>query len=63
MIDKVKEDEMNQPIMKKPALDAAALESEIQRRLRRGKIRMLITHIFLFIAVASTLLIATVAKF
>jgi hypothetical protein len=57
------EDAMIQSIAKKPILDSIALESEIQRRLRRGKTRMLITHILLFIAVASTFLIATAVKF
>jgi hypothetical protein len=57
------EDAMIQPLAKRTVLDAVALESEIRRRLHRGKIRMLIIHILLFIAVASTLLIATVAKF
>jgi len=54
---------MNQPIANKPALDTPALESEIRRRLQRGKIRMLITHILLFIAVAGTFLIATAGKY
>ncbi|MCX6555913.1 MAG: hypothetical protein NTW95_00540 [Candidatus Aminicenantes bacterium] len=54
---------MSQHILKKPTLDLGALEIDIQHRLQRGKTRMLITHILLFIAVASTFLIATAGKY
>jgi hypothetical protein len=39
---------MGQHVLKKPALDLDAMEAEIQRRLRRGKARLLISHIFYF---------------
>ena len=39
---------MSQHVLKKPALDLDAMEREIQRRLRRGKTRLLISHIFYF---------------
>ena len=39
---------MNQYILKKPAIDLGALEKEIQRRLNRGKIKLLISHVLCF---------------
>ena len=49
---------MNQHILKKPALDLGALEIEIQRRLQRGKIKLLIVHIFFFMLTVSIFLLA-----
>jgi hypothetical protein len=40
---------MRQHILKKPAFDLGAWEGEIQRRLQRGKTRLLISHILCFI--------------
>jgi hypothetical protein len=40
---------MSPYIIKKPAFDLGAMEKEIQRRLRRGKTRLLISNIFYFI--------------
>jgi len=40
---------MSQHILGKPAIDIGAWEGEIQRRLRRGKIRLLISNILCFI--------------
>jgi len=49
---------MNQHILKKPALDLGALELEIQHRLKRGKIKLLISHIIFFILSASIIFFA-----
>jgi hypothetical protein len=40
---------MSQHVLKKSAMDTGTLEEEIQRRLRRGKARLLISNIFYFI--------------
>jgi hypothetical protein len=49
---------MRQHILKKPSLDLSALEDEIQRRLQRGKIKLLISHILFFILTVSVFLFA-----
>ena len=40
---------MSQHILKKTALDLGAFELEIKSRLRRGKARLLISHILSFL--------------
>ncbi len=40
---------MSQHILKETALDLGAWEEEIRRRLRRGKARLLISHVLSFI--------------
>jgi len=49
---------MNHHILKKPALDMGAWEIEIACRLKRGKNRLLITHILFFILAVSFLFFA-----
>jgi hypothetical protein len=49
---------MSQHILKKTALDLGTWENEIQRRLQRGKIKLLISHIFFFILTVSIFLLA-----
>ncbi len=44
---------MNQHILKKSVLDLAALENDIQFRLKRSKTRLLISHVFFFILTVS----------
>ena len=40
---------MSQHILKKTAMDLGAMEVEIQRRLQRGKLKLLLSHILCFI--------------
>jgi hypothetical protein len=40
---------MSQHILKKSALDLGALESEIQRRLQRGKTKLFISEFLCFL--------------
>jgi len=40
---------MSQHILRKPVIDVGALEREIQRRLHRGKARLLIQDVLFFI--------------
>ncbi len=40
---------MNGHILKKPAMDLSAMEVEIQRRLQRGKFKLLLSHFLCFI--------------
>jgi hypothetical protein len=40
---------VNERIVKKPALDLGSLEEEIQCRLQRGKIKLLIGHTLAFL--------------
>ena len=40
---------MSQHILKKPAMDLGAMEVDIQRRLQRGKLKLLFSHILCFI--------------
>ncbi|HSQ34397.1 MAG TPA: hypothetical protein VLQ89_00245 [Candidatus Binatia bacterium] len=49
---------MNTHILKKPTLELGSLEIEIQHRLQRGKIKLLISHIFFFILTVSVFLFA-----
>jgi hypothetical protein len=46
---------MNGHILIKPALDLGALEIDIQHRLQRGKIKLLISHILFFAVTVSIL--------
>ena len=49
----MQENNMNQHILKKPALDMGAWEIEIAHRLKRGKNRLLIVHALFFILTVS----------
>jgi hypothetical protein len=49
---------MNQHIFKKTALDLGALEIDIQHRLQKGKVRLLISHILFFVVTMSILFFA-----
>lgn len=44
---------MNQHILKKSVLDPTAMENDIQFRLKRGKIKLLISHILFFLLTMS----------
>jgi len=46
---------MSQHILKKPVMDAIALEKKIQRRLRRGKTRLFLVDI-LYLILAMTVI-------
>jgi hypothetical protein len=49
---------MSQYILKKPTLDLGAIEIDIQHRLQRGKIKLLISHILFFVVTVSILFFA-----
>jgi hypothetical protein len=56
---KKKESDMSQHFLHKAAPDMCAMEVEIQRRLRRGKARLLISNIFFFILAVSAIMFLT----
>jgi|GEM_PF-1513945 len=46
---------MSQHILKKPVIDLNTMEGKIQRRLQRGKTKLLISHILFFIMAVSVI--------
>jgi hypothetical protein len=49
---------MSQHVLKKPVLNLGALEDEIKRRLKIGKIKLIISLILFFILIVSVFFFA-----